>query len=147
MKYVDQFLDVDGLKTRYIEAGSPAAILWHGVSLGSSADVFEKKLGPVADAGVCAIAYDQPGFGRTDNPAAKDAQPTWQRLADLPCPLLLTFGKNARWNAFERAMFTQRKKPATESPNPRQVGCEGPIAPARGGISAPVKSQLCLDRR
>ena len=111
MKYADQFLDVDGLKTRYIEAGSPAAILWHGASLGSSADVFEKKLGPVADAGVCAIAYDQPGFGRTDNPAAKDAQPTWQRLADLPCPLLLTFGKNARWNALERATLLNETNP------------------------------------
>jgi hypothetical protein len=112
MKYADQFLEVDGLKTRYIEAcSSPAAILWHGASLGSSADVFEKKLGPVADAGVCAIAYDQPGFGRTDNPATKDAQARWQRLVDLPCPLLLTFGKNARWNAFERATLLNEKNP------------------------------------
>ena len=128
MKYADQFLEVNGLKTRYIEAcSSPAAILWHGASLGSSADVFEKNLGPVADAGVRAIAYDQPGFGRTDNPAAKDAQPTWQRLADLPCP-----------DVRQKRPLECLRTGDVESPNPRQLGCEGPIAPARGGISAPV---------
>ena len=35
--------------------------------------------------------------------AAKDAKPIWQRLVDLPCPLLMIFGKNDRGNAFERA--------------------------------------------
>jgi pimeloyl-ACP methyl ester carboxylesterase len=69
MAHADQFIEVDGLKTRYIEAGTgPAVILLHGASLGSSADVFERNLKPLADAGVRAIAYDQPGFGLTDNP-------------------------------------------------------------------------------
>ena len=69
MAYADKFVQVDGLKTRYIEEGQgPAAILLHGASLGSSADVFERNLKPLAGAGVRAIAYDQPGFGLTDNP-------------------------------------------------------------------------------
>ena len=70
MEYHDKFVQVDGLKTRYLEAGSgPAAICLHGASLGSSADVFERNLGPLAKAGLRVIAYDQPGFGLTDNPA------------------------------------------------------------------------------
>ena len=69
MGYENKYVQVDGLKTRYIEDGAgPAAILLHGASLGSSADVFERNLKPLASAGVRAIAYDQPGFGLTDNP-------------------------------------------------------------------------------
>jgi 4,5:9,10-diseco-3-hydroxy-5,9,17-trioxoandrosta-1(10),2-diene-4-oate hydrolase len=69
MPYENKFVQVEGLKTRYIEDGSgPAAILLHGASLGSSADVFERNLGPLARAGLRAIAFDQPGFGLTDNP-------------------------------------------------------------------------------
>jgi pimeloyl-ACP methyl ester carboxylesterase len=245
MAHENKYVQVDGLKTRYIEDGSgPAAILLHGASLGSSADVFERNLKPLAAAGVRAIAYDQPGFGLTDNPtdysvpyrrrfimmfmdalglqsaamvghsqagamavgnafehpkriskimilgtgsllpplpegqkaakgptegeegtaaeptieqsrallehnlfnhklitpeelelrqrmsvgknfeaflkrsgagqgggAAKDAKPMWQRLVDLPCPLLLMFGKNDRSNAFERATLLKEKHP------------------------------------
>jgi len=242
MVYADQFVQVDGLKTRYIEHGSgPAVILLHGASLGSSADVFARNLQALADAGLRVIAYDQPGFGLTDNPAdytvayrrrfimmfmdalrleraalighsqagamavalafdhpqriskvmilgtgsllppapsaqkqgpregeegtateptlqqtrallehnlynhqlitpevlevrqrksvgknfeaflkrsqasqggaAKDAKPIWQRLVDLPCPLLMIFGKNDRGNAFERAALLKEKYP------------------------------------
>src|SRR6266850_4096322 len=69
MAYENKYVDVDGSKTRYIEDGAgPAAILLHGASLGSSADVFERNLKPLASAGMRAIAYDQPGFGLTDNP-------------------------------------------------------------------------------
>ena len=69
MEYENKFVQVDGLKTRYIEDGTgPAALLLHGASLGSSADVFERNLKPLAGAGVRAIAYDQPGFGLTENP-------------------------------------------------------------------------------
>jgi len=245
MAYQDNFVRVDGLNTRFIETGSgPAVICLHGASLGSSADVFERNLGPLAQARLRVIAYDQPGFGRTDNPAdfsvnyrrkfimafmdalglqsaamighsqaghmavanafehparvskimilgtdsllpplpedqakakgpaegeegtaaeptlaqsrallehnlynhnlitsevldlrqrmsigknfdafvrrsqggaggggAKDAQPMWQRLVDLPCPLLLIFGKDDRGNAFERATLLKEKFP------------------------------------
>lgn len=69
MAYQDKFVQVDGLKTRYIEEGSgPAAICLHGASRGSSADVFERDLAPLAKTGFCVIAFDFPGFGLTDNP-------------------------------------------------------------------------------
>ena len=42
---------------------------------------------------------------------AKDAKPMWQRLVELPCPLLLMFGKNDRGNAFERATLLKEKYP------------------------------------
>jgi 4,5:9,10-diseco-3-hydroxy-5,9,17-trioxoandrosta-1(10),2-diene-4-oate hydrolase len=65
----DRFVTIDGLKLRYLERGSgPAVILLHGASLGSSADVFLRNLGPLAEAGFRAIAFDQPGFGLSDNP-------------------------------------------------------------------------------
>jgi pimeloyl-ACP methyl ester carboxylesterase len=66
----DRFVTVGELKIRYIEQGSgPAAILLHGASLGSCADVWRRNLGPLADYGIRAIAYDQPGFGLSDDPA------------------------------------------------------------------------------
>jgi pimeloyl-ACP methyl ester carboxylesterase len=243
MVYPNQFVQVDGLNTRYIEYGSgPAVILLHGASLGSSADVFARNLAPLAHAGLRVIAFDQPGFGFTDNPTdysvayrrrfimmfmdalaleraalighsqagnmavalvfdhpqriskvmilgtgsllppapagqkekvaregeegtpteptleqtrallehnlynhqlitpealelrqrmsvgknfeaflrrgqaprggvAKDAKPLWQRLVDLPCPLLMIFGKNDRGNAFERAAQLKENYP------------------------------------
>jgi pimeloyl-ACP methyl ester carboxylesterase len=65
----DRFVTIDGLKIRYIEEGSGhPAILLHGASLGSSADVFRRNLGPLASGGIRAIAFDQPGFGLSDNP-------------------------------------------------------------------------------
>jgi hypothetical protein len=40
--YQDKFVQVDGLKNRYIEDSSaPAVICLHGASLDSSADLFE----------------------------------------------------------------------------------------------------------
>src|SRR4051812_12063922 len=63
----DRFVTVDGLKLRYLEEGSGVpAILLHGSSLGSSADVFRRNLGPLAAGGVRAIALDLPGFGKSD---------------------------------------------------------------------------------
>ena len=244
MAHEDKFVQVDRLKTRYLEEGSGSAvILLHGASLGSSADVFTRNLSSLARAGLRVIAYDQPGFGLTDNPgdysvayrrrfimmfmdalaleraalvghsqagsmavalafeypqriskvmilgtgsllpptpaaqkqqgaregeegtaaeptleqtrallehnlynhdlitpevlkvrqrmsigknfdaflkrgqagqgggAAKDAKPIWQRLVDLPCPLLMIFGKNDRGNAFERATLLKGQFP------------------------------------
>jgi pimeloyl-ACP methyl ester carboxylesterase len=60
---------VDGLKTCYLEEGSGSAVIFlHGASLGSSARAFERNLPAFGAAGFRAIAYDQPGFGSTDNP-------------------------------------------------------------------------------
>nr|TFG55656.1 MAG: alpha/beta fold hydrolase [Hyphomicrobiales bacterium] len=66
----DKYADVDGIKVRYIEEGQGAPIVMlHGGSLGSSADVFARNLGPLAAAGFRAIAFDQPGFGLSDIPS------------------------------------------------------------------------------
>ena len=66
---MEKFTQVDGLKTCYLEEGSgPAVLFLHGASLGSSARAFERNLPAFAAAGFRAIAYDQPGFGFTDNP-------------------------------------------------------------------------------
>jgi len=66
----DKYVTVDGLRLRYIEEGhGPAVLFLHGASLGSSADVFLRNLGPLARAGLRAIAFDQPGFGLSDVPA------------------------------------------------------------------------------
>ena len=70
MAYQDKFVSVDGLKLRYIEEGSePSVLFLHGASLGSSADVFMRNLGPFAKAGFRAVAFDLPGFGLSDVPA------------------------------------------------------------------------------
>ncbi|HEY4134207.1 MAG TPA: alpha/beta hydrolase [Alphaproteobacteria bacterium] len=74
----DRYVTVDGLKMRYIEEGQgPALVMLHGASLGSSADVFIRNLGPLAKAGFRAIAFDVPGFGLTDVP--EDASPAFRR--------------------------------------------------------------------
>ena len=66
----DKFVNVDGLQLRYIEEGSgPSVLFLHGASLGSSADVFLRNLGPFAEAGFRAVAFDLPGFGLSEVPA------------------------------------------------------------------------------
>ncbi|HEY7299863.1 MAG TPA: alpha/beta hydrolase [Xanthobacteraceae bacterium] len=63
----DRFVSVDGLNTRYLEEGSGVpAILLHGSSLGSSADVFRRNLRALGARGIRAIAFDLPGFGKSD---------------------------------------------------------------------------------
>ena len=78
----DKFVNVDGLKLRYIEEGTgPSVLFLHGASLGSSADVFRRNLGPFAKAGFRAVAFDYPGFGRSDIPAK---QSTAQQRNSIP---------------------------------------------------------------
>ncbi len=78
----DKFVTVDGLKLRYIEEGSgPSVLFLHGASLGSSADVFLRNLGPFAKAGFRAVAFDYPGFGLSDVPAK---QSTAQQRNSIP---------------------------------------------------------------
>jgi 4,5:9,10-diseco-3-hydroxy-5,9,17-trioxoandrosta-1(10),2-diene-4-oate hydrolase len=60
----DRFVEVQGLRVRYFERGAgPAALLLHGASLGSSADVWTRNLDALAAHGLRVIAFDQPGFG------------------------------------------------------------------------------------
>ena len=70
IKPENKFVSVDGQKLRYIEEGSgPSVLFLHGASLGSSADVFLRNLGPFANTGFRAVAFDLPGFGLSDIPA------------------------------------------------------------------------------
>jgi pimeloyl-ACP methyl ester carboxylesterase len=63
----DRFVTVDGLNIRYLEEGNGVpAILLHGASLGSSADVFRRNLRALGAGGVRAIAFDLPGFGKSE---------------------------------------------------------------------------------
>lgn len=63
----DKYVSIDGLRIRYIEEGSGIPVfLLHGASLGSSADVFRRNLGPLARAGMRAIAFDFPGYGLSE---------------------------------------------------------------------------------
>ncbi len=63
----DRFVKVDGRSIRYLEEGSGVpAILVHGSSLGSSADVFRRNLHALGRQGIRAIAVDLPGFGKSD---------------------------------------------------------------------------------
>ncbi len=72
----DRFVEVDGRSVRYLEEGSGVpAILLHGSSLGSSADVFRRNLHALARHGIRAIAVDLPGFGKSDAADASSAAP------------------------------------------------------------------------
>jgi pimeloyl-ACP methyl ester carboxylesterase len=64
------YVNVDGLKTFYVKVGSGhPLILIHGAAPGGSALVSWKlNIEPLAAAGFMVYAYDQPGFGYTDNP-------------------------------------------------------------------------------
>jgi 2-hydroxy-6-oxonona-2,4-dienedioate hydrolase len=74
----ERYINVEGLNTRYLEDGAgPAVLLLHGSALGSSADVWEQHVGPLAARGLRILAYDRPGFGRTDDP--KDASAAYQQ--------------------------------------------------------------------
>ena len=82
IKPKDKFVSVDGLQLRYIEEGSgPSLLFLHGASLGSSADVFLRNLGPFAKAGFRAVAFDLPGFGLSEIPAK---QSTAQQRNSIP---------------------------------------------------------------
>src|SRR6185436_4155718 len=63
----DRFVTVDGLNIRYLEEGSGVpAILLHGDSVASSADVLRRNLSALGASGIRAIAFDLPGFGKSD---------------------------------------------------------------------------------
>jgi 2-hydroxy-6-oxonona-2,4-dienedioate hydrolase len=72
----DRFVKVDGLNIRYLEEGKGVpAIMLHGSSLGSSADVFRRNLHALGAQGIRAIALDLPGFGKSDPPPEPGAPP------------------------------------------------------------------------
>ena len=70
MSIEERRASVDGLSTRYLEAGSgPPVIMLHGAQAFLSADIFAGVMEPMAAGGFRAIAYDQPGYGLSDNPS------------------------------------------------------------------------------
>src|SRR5262249_50987341 len=67
---VEGYLDVVGLRTFYINAGGGHPIvLCHGGSPGPCSSVnWKLNIEPLAAAGFAVYAFDQPGFGRSENP-------------------------------------------------------------------------------
>jgi len=65
-----EYIQIDGIKTFLVSAGSGHPLLLiHGASPGASSLVnWKLNLDPLANAGFAVYAYDQPGFGFTDNP-------------------------------------------------------------------------------
>jgi pimeloyl-ACP methyl ester carboxylesterase len=63
-------VDIAGIRTFYVKLGrGHPVVLIHGASPGASSLVAWKlNLEPLAAAGFTVYAYDQPGFGYTDNP-------------------------------------------------------------------------------
>jgi 2-hydroxy-6-oxonona-2,4-dienedioate hydrolase len=68
---MEAHIEADGLKTFYVKVGSGfPVVLFHGAAPGASAEVnWQRNIEPLAAAGFAVYAYDQAGFGRTDNPA------------------------------------------------------------------------------
>src|SRR5215475_1381302 len=66
-----EYLQVDGLKTFLVRAGSGHPLLLiHGAAPGASSLInWKLNIEPLAAAGFAVYAYDQPGFGYTDNPS------------------------------------------------------------------------------
>src|SRR4029450_13433962 len=66
-----EYIQVDGVKTFFVKAGDGQPLLLiHGASPGASSLVnWKLNIEPLAAAGFAVYAYDQPGFGSTDNPA------------------------------------------------------------------------------
>lgn len=63
-------LDADGIKTFYVKAGRGfPVVMFHGAAPGASAQVnWQLNIEPLAAAGFTVYAYDQAGYGRSDNP-------------------------------------------------------------------------------
>jgi pimeloyl-ACP methyl ester carboxylesterase len=66
-----EYIQVDGLKTFYVKSGTGhPLVLIHGAAPGGSCLVnWKLNIEPLAAAGFTVYAYDQPGFGFTDNPS------------------------------------------------------------------------------
>ena len=67
---MDSYIEADGLKTFYVKRGSGfPVVLFHGAAPGASAQVnWQLNIEALAASGFAIYAYDQAGFGRTENP-------------------------------------------------------------------------------
>jgi pimeloyl-ACP methyl ester carboxylesterase len=100
---MERSIRVGGLNVRYLEHGEGApAILLHGASLGSSADVWARNLAPLAAHRLRVIAPDLPGFGGTDNPEDHSVGyrrrfvPAFMDALELPCAALVGHSQSGR---------------------------------------------------
>jgi pimeloyl-ACP methyl ester carboxylesterase len=66
----EKYIHADGVKTFYVQTGSGFPIvMFHGAAPGASAQInWQLNIEPLAAAGFTVYAYDQAGFGRSDNP-------------------------------------------------------------------------------
>ena len=66
-----EYIHVDSLKTFYVKSGTGRPlVLFHGAAPGGSCLInWKLNIEPLAAAGFTVYAYDQPGFGFTDNPS------------------------------------------------------------------------------
>ena len=66
-----EYVQVDGIKTFFAKAGNGHPLLLiHGASPGASSLInWKLNIEPLAEAGFTVYAYDQPGFGYTENPS------------------------------------------------------------------------------
>ena len=66
-----EYIQVNGVKTFFVKAGDGHPLfLIHGASPGASSLVnWKLNIEPLAAAGFAVYAYDQPGFGYTENPS------------------------------------------------------------------------------
>src|SRR5215510_12963901 len=67
---MEAYVEADGLKTFYVKTGSGfPVVLIHGAAPGASAQVnWQLNVEPLAAAGFTVYAYDQAGYGRSENP-------------------------------------------------------------------------------
>jgi 4,5:9,10-diseco-3-hydroxy-5,9,17-trioxoandrosta-1(10),2-diene-4-oate hydrolase len=66
---IEENITVDGLNIRLVEQGEGRPLLLlHGGTVGFSADMWRRNMAPLAKAGLRVIAYDQPGYGESDDP-------------------------------------------------------------------------------
>ncbi|MGE0058420.1 MAG: alpha/beta fold hydrolase [Dehalococcoidia bacterium] len=73
----DQYVDVDGLKIRYIEKGSGRPLLMvHGMGYALSADQFLPQIDALSEI-AHVFALDLPGWGLSDAPAEGPYFPLW----------------------------------------------------------------------
>ena len=91
--FVAQYVEVDGTRIRYIEAGSAGSrgtvLLLHG--LGASMYSWRHTLGPVAAAGFRVVAFDNRGFGFSERPPTGYTNRDYVRLlAELMDSLRVT---------------------------------------------------------
>jgi pimeloyl-ACP methyl ester carboxylesterase len=79
----EQWIELEGRRVRYIEAGDGAPIIF-AAGLGISADFYQPNLASLAHAGFRAIAPDLPGFGKTKGPLlGTDIAQLARHLADF----------------------------------------------------------------